>query len=314
MTCWLSRRRARGWALVAISLGLAVLGVVLSHVYRWNRAPWRSFRAGDRQSALARGREYLQQGFPRRAIQAVSRVRDDAPEAAEALTIRGMAWASLEEVGPARQALERAWRLRPNAMAAKVLAAIYLASNETDRGLRMLQAAARLVPDDFRPWYAMGESVHMQRRKYEDAIVAFRESLKRLPDHLESRVGLIDALIKAHRGEEAEPLLQILFGERPDDPKVLVLASALALEGGRDDEAERYFQRIFAVGPDHREALLLQAHAQFRKHRPSQALPGALKALAIAPNDLEALNLLGSIQSALGMKEEAAATLAPPPG
>ena len=229
MSHWLSER-ARPRGLMILGLVVAVLAVGFFNHHASDVARGRLANTRDRQAetALARGREYLRQGRPRRAIQAVSQIPEESPDGADALTIKGLAFASLEAVGPARQVLERAWRRRPDAMAAKVLAAIYLAANETDRGLRMLQAAAQIVPDDFRPWYAMGESVHMRRRKFDDAVLAFRESLKRLPDHLESRIGLIDALIKAHRLEEAAPLVATISRERPDDPEVLILAARLA--------------------------------------------------------------------------------------
>jgi tetratricopeptide (TPR) repeat protein len=194
-------------------------------------------------------------------------------------------------------------------MAAKVLAAIYLGANETDRGLQMLQAAARLVPDDFRPWFAMGDSVFLRRRRYEEAAAAFRESLKRSPDHLESRVGLIGALTKAHHLDQAEPLLQAILRERPDDPSVLIHAAALALESDRRQDGARYLEQVLTLDPDHREALLLRARMQLGKHQPREALADAERALALAPNDLEALNLLGSIQTALGLKDRAAETL-----
>jgi len=45
------------------------------------------------------------------------------------------------------------------------------------------------------------------------------------------------------------------------------------------------------------------------KHQPREALSDAERALALAPNELEALNLLGSIQTALGLKDRAAETL-----
>ena len=114
-----------------------------------------------------------------RAIRAVSLIKAESPHEAEALTIKGLALASLEETGPARQVLEQAWQMRPSGDVARVLAAIYLSSNENERGLQMLIEASRLDPSDFRPWYAMGESVYLRLRRHDLAIEAFRESLKR---------------------------------------------------------------------------------------------------------------------------------------
>ncbi len=194
-------------------------------------------------------------------------------------------------------------------MAAKVLAAIYLGANETDRGLQMLHAAARLVPDDFRPWFAMGDCVFMRRRRYSEAATAFREALKRNPDHRESRVGLVGALLKAHQIDQAEPFLQPLLRERPDDPGVLIHAARLAFESDRHQEGSRYLERVLVLEPDHREALLLAAFTHLGNRDPRAALAQAERALSLAPDDLEALNLLGSIQIALGMKDRAAQTV-----
>jgi len=237
-------------------------------------------------------------------------IKEGSPNEAEALTIRGLAHAALEEVGPARQDLERSWRIRPTPMAAKVLAAIYLSAYEHERGFQMLQHASQLDPGDFQPWYAMGAVVHLRLRRYQEAIGAFQEALKRLPNHLESRIGLVDALVKSHRPEEAEPVLQGVLRERPDDPRVLILAAELAQEMGRDPDAAHLLDRALARDPDRPEALLLHARLQVRRGHPQDALTEAARAAAVSPNDLAALNLLASIQSTLGLKDQAAQTLA----
>ena len=235
-------------------------------------------------------------------------IRDGSASEAEALTIRGLAEAGLEEVGPARRDLERAWQLQPNAAAARVLAAIYLSACENERGFQMLMNAARIEPEDFRPWYAMGELVHLRLRHYEPAIAAFQQALKRHPGHLESRIGLIDALVKSHRPADAEPILSGVLAERPGDPRVAALAAEVALELGRDQDAARFLQRSLAIAPDHREALILQARLQLRLGHPRDALAAAERACALEPNDSIALGLLGSIQAALGLKNQAART------
>ena len=163
------------------------------------------------------GPSYLEQGQHRRAIRAVSKIREGAGPKAEALTIRGLAEASRGGRAGTRD-LEHAWRLQPNAAAARVLAAIYLSAIENERGLQMLLNASRLDPKDFRPWYAMGELVYLRLRRYELAIAAFQKALDRQPGHLESRVGLADALVKLHRSEEAEPILQGVLKSGPTIP------------------------------------------------------------------------------------------------
>jgi tetratricopeptide (TPR) repeat protein len=298
--------------LLAAGLALLTPAAAVAFRHQWNAVLGRLGRMSEREAALrvARGREYLQHNKLKHAIHEVSDVPAGSAHEAEALTIQGLALGNLEEVGAARQALEKAWKLRPSAMAAKTLAAIYLSAYETERGRRMLQAAAELAPDDYRAWYALGEAVYLRTRKYDKAIEAFQEALKRLPDHLESRIGLIEALVKSHRPEEAEPRLRVVLRERPGDARVLLLAVGLCMELGRTAEGTRYLDQILALDPGQREALMLRARASFRAGRPQQALADVQRAGDLEPLDLAALNLLGTIQSAMGLKEEAARTLA----
>jgi tetratricopeptide (TPR) repeat protein len=259
---------------------------------------------------LQRGHAYLSQGQHRRAILAVSRIGAGSLDEAEALTIRGLAHAGLEEIAPARQNLERAWQARPAPMVAKVLAAIYLSAYEHERGLQMLRHAAQLDPNDFQPWYAMGEAVFLRLRRYDEAIKAFQEALKRLPGHVDSHIGLADAFLKSHRPDEAERALQGVLNDRSEEPRVLTLAAELAWESGRDQDAERYLDRALSLDPDSRDALILHARSQFRRGNHRQAESEVQRVCALDPNDVAALNLLGSIQTTLGQKEQAARTLA----
>jgi tetratricopeptide (TPR) repeat protein len=303
-------RPARGWIVLAIVV-TAVGGGLLADRYLRERAPWRQSAWGDRAAlALQRGHFYLSRGQHRRAIQAVSEIGSGSPDEAEARTIRGLAHAALEEVVPARQNLERAWRLRPTPTAAKVLAAIYLSAAESDRGLQMLRHASELDPTDFQPWYAMGEAGYLKLRRYEKAVEAFRQALKLRPGHLESRIGLLEALVKSHHPEEAEPVLKGVLQERPGDPRVLTLAAELSQEFGRHQDAERYLQQALSLEPDRHDALLLHARLQFRRGLTQEAASAAERACTLDPNDVAALNLLGAIQMTQGLKDQAAQTLA----
>jgi tetratricopeptide (TPR) repeat protein len=154
----------------------------------------------------------------------------------------------------------------------------------------------------------MGELVHLRLRRYEPAIAAFQEALKRLPGHLQSRIGLVEALVRIHRPADAEPILDGVLRERPDDPRVATLAAEIALELGRDQDAARILERSLSIDPDHREALILKARLQLRQGHPRESLAAAERACSLEPNDMAALGLLSSIQQTLGLKEQAART------
>jgi tetratricopeptide (TPR) repeat protein len=304
-------RSRRAWAFLIIGLvASSTAMLLLVDRYLGDRAPWRS-RALRREeaAALARGHAYLEQGRFHHAIRAVSGIREGSPSEAEALTIRGLAEAGLEEVAAARRDLERAWSLQPNAAAGRVLAAIYLSANENDRGHQMLLNASRIDPADFRPWYAMGELVFLRLRRYEKAIDAFQQALQRNPRHPESRVGLSEALVRLHRLRDAEPIVNDLLAERRDDPRLLTLAAEIAVELGRIPDAVGFLDRTLAIDPDRRDALVLQARLHLRQGHPREALSAAERASALDPSDVAALGLLSSIQATMGRKQDAARTL-----
>jgi tetratricopeptide (TPR) repeat protein len=303
-------RRARRLLIVtAVAIGSLALTLAYS---AWQSGSIASWHSGTEVSsrAIIEGRDFLRKGKHRRAIHAVSHIGSGDSEEAEAWAIRGMAYAALEDVTTARTALERAWRMKRDPMTAKVLAAIYLAANEADRGLQLLEVAAKLDPADFRPWYAIGETVFRQRGLNEEAAQAFSSALRRLPSHVKSRIGLIDVLLKLQRSEQARPLLESLRRERPDDPEVMILAVRLALVTGDQGQVEHDLDRVLSSDPDRNEALLLRAQYYFRAGRTAPALADVQRALALSPNDLAALNLLASTQTRLGQNAEAAATTA----
>ncbi len=307
----LSRPR-RVWAIPIVVMVTMVSVVLLADGFLGEDAPlpWPSrARRRAEAEALANGHTYLEEGRFRRAILTVSRIREGSASEAEALTIRGVAEASLEEVAPARRDLERAWSLCPNAAAGRVLAAIYLSANETDRGLQVLQATARIDSHDFRPWYAMGELVYLPLRRYDEAIEAFRRALVRRHDHRESRLGLIEALVRSHKAREAGPIIEGLMRDRPDDPRLLTLAAEAALDLGRDRDALSLVEQSLTMEPDHREALVLQARIRLKEGRPKEALSSAERACELNPNDPATLGLVGSIQAVLGLKRESEQTL-----
>lgn len=311
MSNWIYRPTGK-WLLLLLVLGAVVAGVALADRRSGLAALWRASATREQKEleALARGRSFLERGQFPRAIRAVSIIGAGSPHEGEALTIQGTALAALDELGPARQTLERAWRIRPSGDPARILAAIYLSSNENERGLQMLIEASRLDPSDFRPWYAMGESVYLRLRRHDLAVQAFRESLKRQPSHTESRIGLVDALVRSHRVEEAAPLLEQVLEERPDNPRVLALAAEFAIESGDEAGAARHLTHALAIDPDHRQALILHARLLFRQGRRQEALSEAEHACTLEPNDVPTLTLLSSIQSTLGLGQQAGQTLA----
>jgi tetratricopeptide (TPR) repeat protein len=254
---------------------------------------------------------YLDQGRPDLAIQIVSTIRDEAPGAAEALTIAARALIARNAIPLARRALERSLALNPKQPdAAKMLAAIYLASGDGPRGLALLKQATELDPSDFGPWYAMGKVQHDMGNLAESA-EAYAEALKRHPrepEATESRLGRIRALLDASRAEEATADVEEARERTPRDPRLLGLAARHAADLGRRDEARDLAEQALAADPDTFDALLVRGRVRYLAGQAAEARDDLERATRINPNHLGALQLLVQVQARLGLKDESART------
>lgn len=294
-------RKTRVFLLCAVISSLIVLGSGFALRARRDREKIRS--------ALANGQDLLRRGHPARALEAVAQVPERGFWEPDLLTIKGLAFAALDRPEAVRPLLERSMKIDPNQpMAAKVLAAVYFATNEIDRGFAMLERSARLEPDDFRPWFATGDMVLKFHLPPSDAVRAFNQSLRLRPDHLESKVGLIDALLSKGSTAEATPLLEAGLREHPDDPRFLRLAARHAQLSGQLEEMNHFAEQALHNDPNNVEARVLHTQYLYRVKRLTEALSQAEETVEVAPNDLSALNLLSQIEGSLGMKDRSAVT------
>ncbi|HEV3121172.1 MAG TPA: tetratricopeptide repeat protein, partial [Isosphaeraceae bacterium] len=234
--------RARWWVLRWVALGVALVGLAALAWWFGIRLPEKR-RESKVRAAIALGQQSLQEGRAERALWAVKSIAMDGPWEAEVRTIKGLAYAALDRPDEARPFLEKSLKLdSKQPLAAKVLAAVYFSASEAERGFAMLELAARLDRDDFRPWFAAGQ-VLLYQNQPADAIRAYREALRRKPDDEDSRIGLADALLLTGVTAEVTPILDDVLRNRPRDARVLCLAARHAKLLGQPDKMGEYAQR-----------------------------------------------------------------------
>lgn len=298
----------RRWLVPVIVSALSILGV--SAIVAWRVLP-RAEKKADHWDEVAKAQALLDRGRPDLAFQAVSGIRDDAPGAAEGLTIAARALLLRGNISPARRILERSLKMKfDQTDASKMLAAIYLSAGDGQRGLAMLKHAAQLDPRDFRPWYAMGKVYH-DLGDIPKSADAYGQALRRSPPPAETRqarVGRIRALLETNRNEEAAADLLEARNLAPDDPEVLGLASKQARDQGRTEEASDLAERALAGDPNNLDARLVRAWLRNHKGQAKEALEDLEQAARINPNHLGVLNLMLQVQTRLGMTKEAADT------
>jgi tetratricopeptide (TPR) repeat protein len=290
------------WLLVVLVAVLTVAALVA-----WSISSVR--KPKDHWDEVARARAYLNRGRPDLAFEAVSRIRDEAPGAAEGLTIAARAMLTYGNIAVARRSLERSLAIQPRqAEAARMLAAICLASGDGPRGITLLKQAAELEPSDFRPWYAMGKVYH-DLGDLEKSAGAYTEALRRQPpepEATESRIGRIRAWLDANRQEEATPELAEALSIAPDDPRLLGLAARHASDLGRSANAREMADRALEADPRNFDARLVRGRLNYLAGRWEPALADLDEARRINPNHLGTLQLLGQALARAGRAEEVA--------
>jgi cytochrome c-type biogenesis protein CcmH/NrfG len=294
----------RAWGLLA---GVASLGFGTLVWWHGLTPPlWGRGDAARFHAAIARARAELQSGRPGHAMRAVAEVPETGPWAAELLTVKGLAQAAFGRPDQVRALLERSLLLDPKQpMALKTLAAVDFSDNEVDRGLDRLAQAAALDPGDFRPWYAGGEILLRIGGRAAQAVMTFREAVRRNPDHRESRLGLAEALLGTGESEESGRLLEEILRDQPQERRALRLAARRAWLEGDADATLRYADAALSLDSGDVDALLLRAQTHLQAGRGSEALVDAELAAMRTPDNPAALALAAQAAGLLGSKEKA---------
>ena len=146
---------------------------------------------------------------------------------AEALALVAQAQYRLEEreIAEGLELFRRAVTLAPGASGPAeeyglALAAVGLA----DQAAEQLRGVAELSPSGEATLGTMLAQSAQDQTSLEAAVAHLRRGVDAVPEGPSARVALVQALLRLGRGEEAWQALQPLLAERPDDPRVQLLA------------------------------------------------------------------------------------------
>ena len=110
-------------------------------------------------------------------------------------------------------------------------------------------------PDDPKGWVLLGRS-YLKMGRYDDALAAFAEASKRMPENAGLLADQAEAIAMAQgrklAGRPAELLKRALELD-PDDPKTVAMSGAVAAERGDADTAIKLYQRLKALVPPNSE-------------------------------------------------------------
>lgn len=200
----------------------------------------------------------------------------------------------------------------PRAEVAEGLARIYLRSFRLSEALQVLDAWARLAPDDPRPYLLRNEVDERTDAEPAARVRNYREALRRDPNRLDTRLGLAETLREGSLLDEAEVEYDALLARDPKNVRGLAGAGRVALLKGDLTAATRLFEAVLAVAPDDKAALRELGLIDMNLGRVASAKARLKRAVEVDPHDAEArysysraLKLAGDDT---GAAEQAAAT------
>lgn len=151
--------------------------------------------------------------------------------------------------------LEEAHRLSPNdADTLLELAVAKDKSGDKPGAIETVKQAGEIAPQDPFVQTVVGD-VLTSAGQHDDAIVAYRAALDADDSAAEARLGLIRALRRAEKPEDAMAEATILLEHLPDNPVVLSDHGGVLADLGKTDEAVASFDKAIALSPN-----LVSAH------------------------------------------------------
>jgi len=255
----------------------------------------------------AAGVSALAQGDLETADAHLSLALEYSPRFVEALVNLGLVELERGNFTRARTLFERARRANPD-MAQPHHALGILAEREhrPDRASAHYYEALRVDPG-----FAVARD-NLARLLFaggfvEEALVQYQRLVALVPGDPHAGAGLVEALVRLHRYDEADRWLDSLLVQTPDAPELGLLEARRALRHG--DRAQA-FARLRSLGERHDElgaaALGFLASAELSEGNTEQAVRTARHALALDPNSTVATYTLALALGALASPDAVA--------
>lgn len=222
-----------------------------------------------------------------------------------ALVMKGEALYWMGQLREAGETWTQLLELDPdNIDAHRWLGVAYYDLGVTPQAIEHLESAAKLAPDDPRPHRMIGIAWQDVSRAA-PAAVAYRESLRRDPDHEDAddtrfRLGECLHLMR----KDAEGLKWL--NECPPLIPVLLARAQCEFGLGHETKAAELLEQVLAEQPEQASALILAAEMALRRQDAGSAADYLERAAKSAPANVAVRYQLGAVYRRLGREEDAA--------
>lgn len=266
--------------------------------------------AADRQAdpLLAEARSLLDMGMLPEAEQTVRRFLKDHPTSADGHYLLGFI---LFRQAKAKDSLaeytEGAKYRTPSALDLKVVACDYVVLQDYMDADKWFTRSAEWNPKDWQTWYYLGRTKYNENR-FEEAISAFKESLKLDPKNVKAEDNLGLAYQGLGHNDEAISAYRNAIAWQSEAPKIsgpFVDLGSLLIDEGQITDALPYLLKAVEISPDESRSHRELGKAYLRLNRTEEAQVELEKAVQLAPRDASLHFILGQVYRKEGLTEKA---------
>lgn len=301
------KRRSPVLPLLLLSLSIISLFIPWHRLFKQNK------ETNQKESNLAVATKYYQRRQFQELFRLSGSIDPKSETTPEIYSLSARALIELGNIRDARKALERSLDLKieqPEPLG--MLAALYLASGESQKGLALLQLVAKLEPANYKPWLAMGK-VYQDMGELKDAAKSYGEALSRNPpddDKLQATAGQIQSLLDDNQTNEARELVEKAIQQGISTALVYGQAALVYQESGDSEKASELAGKAIQLNPEEPNALLALARLSLLKNNIQDAENYLTRANRAKPNQQPVLQLLMQAQARQGKTREAEQTKA----
>lgn len=178
---------------------------------------------------------------------------------------------------------------------------------------RHYEAAAKLDPTDFRPYFGLGALYADSLKRHfatshAEAVQNFKKAIELNPEFAESYVGLAYAASQNQQDEEAIAAAKKAVQLKPDYPESHYVLGYAYFGADRYEEAVAPFRKAISIKPTYERAYLTLGSLFISLKRPTERLQLFEQWVRVAPQNPEAYLHLGSAYYMLDRYEEGVQT------
>jgi len=284
----------------------------------------------DSDALLYRSQMQISEGHAADAVQALQGVIRNAPDDSEAHYVLGVAFQKQGDLQHARAEWEETLRLDPNSLDAErsiadaaleqgdmrslenaatqlirlephvsegfgLRALSHINMQQFEAGEQDAREAIAVNPRDAFGYVQLG-NLRLSQTRYNDAIVAYQDALKRNSNSLDSLRGLVSAFIGAKQPENAISAVKAQIAATPANSAFYALLGDVLFHGKKDlNAAQTALEKSTALDPHNSAAWMELCEVLAAKGQLSQAIAADQQAIAANPGRGDLFILLGNL-------------------